>query len=398
MTTAGVGVPIWGIPEPLPAPDTLPRRAEVVIVGGGITGVALLGQLRDRDIDAVLLERDHVAAGASGRNAGFLLAGVAENYARAVSRHGRDIAAAVWAFTTENHAQTAAAAARLHAGHLRRGSMTVALDDEEAASLEEAATLLAEDRFAAELLGATAAPGGVRALFNPGDGEIDPVRLVRGLAAAHAGRIFEGHRAVAVEDGQNFAVVRLAQQSIEAAAVLLATNAWTSQLLPSVPIRPVRAQMLATAPSDSRLGVPVYAEWGHRYWRQRDDGTVLVGGFRNRALAEEVGLDATPTEQLQRLLDGQARDLGVAAAVSHRWAGIMGFSDDGLPLVGVAPCCRRIHVCGGYTGHGLGFAINAATALSGQLLDSTPLPAWIDAARSGALSPPASRPSPTRGG
>jgi gamma-glutamylputrescine oxidase len=398
VTAVHVGVPIWGIPESLPAPAPLPRRVEVVIVGGGITGVALLGLLRGRDTDAILLERDHVAAGASGRNAGFLLAGVAENYARAVSRHGRDVAAAVWAFTTENHALTAVAAARLDAGYMRRGSMTVALDDEESASLEEAATLLAEDGFTAELLEASAAPGGLRALFNPADGEVDPVRLVRGLAEAHSGRIFEGHPVVAVDDGQNTAVVRLAQRSIEASAVLLATNAWTSQLLPSLPIRPVRAQMLATACSDRALGVPVYAEWGHRYWRQRADGSVLVGGFRHRALAEEVGLDATPTEHVQRLLDGQLRVLGVDAVVTHRWAGIMGFSDDGLPLVGLAPGCRRIHVCGGYTGHGLGFAMNAASVLSGQLLDSTPLPAWIDVARSGALSPPASRPSPRRGG
>jgi glycine/D-amino acid oxidase-like deaminating enzyme len=82
-----------------------------------------------------------------------------------------------------------------------------------------------------------------------------------------------------------------------------------------------------------------------------------------------------------------------APPVTHRWAGTMGFSDDALPLVGVAPGSRRIHVCGG-TGHGLGFAISAAIALSAQLLDSTPLPAWIDVARAGALSPP----SPRRGG
>lgn len=398
MTTPSLGVPIWGIPEPLAAPASVPRRAEVVIVGGGITGVALLNLLRGRDIDAILLEREHVAAGASGRNAGFLLAGVAENYARAVARHGRDVAAAVWAFTTENHALTATAAARLHAGYRRSGSLTVALDDEEARSLEEAATLLAEDGFAAELLKPGAAPTGVRALFNPADGEVDPVRVVRGLAAAHVGRVFENHPVVAVEDGQNTAVVRLEQSSVEAGAVLLATNAWTSQLLPSVPIRPVRAQMLATAPSDRRLGVPVYAEWGHRYWRQRDDGAVLVGGFRHRALAEEVGLDATPTERVQRLLDGQLRELGVEAAVTHRWAGIMGFSDDGLPLTGLAPGVARLHVCAGYTGHGLGFALHAARALSGHLLDSTPLPAWIDVARTAALSPAASPPSPRPGG
>jgi gamma-glutamylputrescine oxidase len=390
VTTVPLGVPIWGIPEPLAAPASLPRRAEVVIVGGGITGVALLDLFRGRDVDAVLFESEHVAAGASGRNAGFLLAGIAENYARAVSLHGRDVAAAVWAFTSENHRLTAASCARFDVGYRRGGSLTVALDDDEAASLEEAATLLAEDGFVAELVAPDVVPGANRALFNPTDGELDPVRLVHGMATAHPGRIFEHHHVLAVEDGQNTAMVRLAEGAIEATAVLLATNAWTSQLLPSVPIRPVRAQMLATAAASRHFGVPVYAEWGRRYWRQRDDGAVLVGGFRHRAIAEEVGLDATPTGTVQRLLDGQLRDLGVDANVTHRWAGIMGFSEDGLPLVGQAPGCRRIHVCGGYTGHGLGFAINAATALSGQLLDSTPLPPWIDVSRTGALSPPAS--------
>ena len=134
--------------------------------------------------------------------------------------------------------------------------------------------------------------------------------------------------------------------------------------------------------------VPVYSEWGHRYWRQRADGSVLVGGFRHRALDEEVGLDAVQTERVQRLLDSQLRDLGVHAPVTHRWAGIMGFSDDGLPLVGHVPHCHRIYVCGGYTGHGFGFASHAATVLSRQLIDSTPPPAWIDVARIGALSSP----------
>jgi glycine/D-amino acid oxidase-like deaminating enzyme len=193
-------------------------------------------------------------------------------------------------------------------------------------------------------------------------------------------------------------VVRLARGAVEAAAVVLATNAWTAQLLPSVSIRPVRAQMLASAPVGGRIPVPVYAEWGHRYWRQRDDGTVLVGGFRHRALAEEVGLDALPTRRLQHLLDGQLCELAVDAGVTHRWAGIMGFSDDGLPLVGLVPGRRRIHVCGGYTGHGMGFAVNAATALSRRLIDSTPLPAWIDVARTGALTRRASSPSPRQGG
>jgi gamma-glutamylputrescine oxidase len=353
----------------------------VVIVGGGITGIALLVCFRDRGVEAIVLERDHLAAGASGRNAGFLLAGVTENYARAVGRYGRDVARDVWEFTLRNHALVAAAAAHFDCGYQRGGSLTVAVGADEAASLEEAATLLAEDGLPGAISREAEPPGAVGTLLNPIDGEIDPVRLVRGMAGAHGASVFEGRSVLAVEDGQNSASVHLDGGVIDAPAVVLATNAWTAQLLPSVPIRPVRAQMLATAPAPLAIARPVYADWGHRYWRQRRDGVVLVGGFRHRALDDEVGYDANPTDAIQRHLDAQLGQLGVLTPVTHRWAGTMGFSDDGLPLVGLAPGARRIHVCAGYTGHGMGFAVNAAASLSRRMLDAQGLPPWLDVAR-----------------
>ncbi len=365
----------------MPRAGRLPGHAEVVIVGGGITGVALLDVLRRRDIDAILLERHHLAAGASGRNAGFLLAGVAENYARAVERYGRATAAEVWAFTIANHALIAAAAANLDAEHHVRGSVIAALDAEEAASLEAAATLLAEDRLPGVISKADDVPGAMCALVNPDDGEIDPVRLVIGMAIPHAARVFEDQPVVAVEDGENSATVHLEDASVEASVAVLATNAWTAQLLPAVPIRPVRAQMLASAPVAALVPRPVYAEWGHRYWRQRDDGAVLVGGFRHRAPAAEIGYELDTTEVVQAHLEAHLHELGVTAAVTHRWAGTMGFSEDGLPLVGLAPACRRIHVCAGYTGHGMGFAVNAARVLADRILDDKLQPGWLDAAR-----------------
>ena len=379
---------IWGIPAAASGSRPPPARVEVAVVGGGITGVAILGWLQRRRVDAILLERDHLAAGASGRNAGFLLAGVAENYARAAATYGRSVAAEVWAFTLENHGMVVDHATGIDAGHRRTGSWTAALDVEEAASLEEAATMLAEDRLPGRLVHDPAHAGAMLVLENPADGEIDPVRLVHGLAAPMRQAIFEGTDVVAVDDGSNHATVHLhGGASIEAAAVVLATNAWTAQLWPSCPIRPVRAQMLATAPAPPRLAQPVYAEWGHRYWRQRVDGCVLVGGFRHHALAEEVGHELAVTPTVQSLLEAQLTELGIGAAITHRWAGTMGFSSDGLPMAGLLPGARRIHVCAGYTGHGMGFAVNAARVLTAGLIDSDALPAWLDVRRPSLGSP-----------
>ena len=92
--------------------------------------MSLLRELAARDIDALLLERRHLAAGASGRNAGFLLEGTAANYAAAVRQHGRAVAREVWAFTGENHARLAEALAGA-AGHRRLGAYTLAASAEE---------------------------------------------------------------------------------------------------------------------------------------------------------------------------------------------------------------------------------------------------------------------------
>ncbi len=163
--------------------------------------------------------------------------------------------------------------------------------------------------------------------------------------------------------------------------MILATNAWTVELLPSIPITPVRAQMLASAPAPPLIPCPVYAHWGHRYWRQLEDGSVLVGGFRDRAAAEEVGYGLGTTALVQGHLDNQLRALGAAAEVTHRWSGTMGFSADGLPLVGRPPGLRRIHVCAGYTGHGMGLAVSAAEALTRHVLDDDAVPGWLSADR-----------------
>jgi glycine/D-amino acid oxidase-like deaminating enzyme len=164
--------------------------------------------------------------------------------------------------------------------------------------------------------------------------------------------------------------------------VILATNAHASELVPAIPVAPVRAQMLATARDPgTALGPPAYAEWGYRYWRQLADGRVLVGGMRHQARAEEVGTVCRPTATIQAHLDGELRDLGVAAPVRHRWAGIMGFSPDGLPLAGPLPSSPGVLLLGGYTGHGMGFAVHAAHCLVSHVVDGTSIPGWLDAAR-----------------
>lgn len=354
----------------------------MVIVGGGVTGAALLAELPD----AVLIEAsEDLAAGASGRNAGFLLAGVASCYADAVGAYGSSLAAEIWAFTIENRERWfnwLGGAAEVR----RRGSWTVAVNAAEADRLQESAALLAENGFEAEWY---PHPGGLEsfqgALLNPRDGELNPALAVGALAAGAEDRIVLGARVDAIESGAGRVRLRVGESSVVCEQVVLATNAWTSLLLPSVPITPVRAQMLATTPTTVPLVYrPAYADRGYQYWRQRADGRVLVGGYRNRALAAENTADASPTPEVQQHLDGHLALIGAAGLpVTHRWAGTMGFTPDGLPLVGAAPGLPGVWLCGGYSGHGLGFALESARRLAAHLQGGPAPPSWLDPGRAG---------------
>jgi glycine/D-amino acid oxidase-like deaminating enzyme len=158
--------------------------------------------------------------------------------------------------------------------------------------------------------------------------------------------------------------VRAGEQSCRAGVVILATNAYTPQLVPQVKIQPTRAQMLASAPVlRSVCDVPTYSHSGYRYWRQLRSGEVMVGGWRDTSLETEVGYDEEPTPEIQEHLDRQLEAMTGGAEVTHRWAGIMGFTETGLPLVGPVDGMRNVYVCAGFNGHGMGFAFMSAKQL-----------------------------------
>jgi len=203
---------------------------------------------------------------------------------------------------------------------------------------------------------------------------VDPARLVAGLldVAVRGGlRVFPYTPVLKIrEPASDRVIVQTTRGQVTASMVILAANAWSWHIHPffTDTIYPVRGQMLATAPLDRRLGRGAFtANRGYDYWRQLDDGRVLIGGFR--WLAPDMDEWRESEEVTARIQAGLERFLSEellpeeTIEVTHRWAGIMGFTHDGLPLIGRLPGRNTILVAAGFNGRGLSYA-----ALTGRVL------------------------------
>ncbi len=358
-------------------------EVDVVVIGGGLCGTSAAYHLARAGIDVALVEARSLSESASGRNAGFLLQGTAERYNRAVELMGRERARRIHQWSIENHVRMADTikAEGIDCAYQRRGSLQLAGSPQEEQELIESAELLVEDGFEATLLAATDLPealqhaGFTMGVHLPADGELHPARFVQGVGRAaqqQGAQLFERSRVIDL-DAASTGDVRIQTDGgeVRAAMAILATNARAGDLIPyfADKVDPVRGQMLATAPCEPMFDCPIYANHGYDYWRQDEQNRVVLGGWRNLDPDGEVGHEETVRDDIQAKMVEFLASMGVTAPVTHRWAGIMGFSRDGLPMVGPVPGSPAALAGVGFTGHGFGFAFLAGHALAAQVME-----------------------------
>ncbi|MGH2442483.1 MAG: NAD(P)/FAD-dependent oxidoreductase [Chloroflexota bacterium] len=363
---------------------------DVAILGGGFSGIGAAYAFRDSGLSAVLLEARTVASGASGRNAGFVLAGPASGYAASVEQLGNLEAEEVWRFTLDNNRTIARIVEDqgIDCGYLRRGSMSLAGSEEERQRLHRDARALTASAFPVCVVERSDLPppldrhyhGG---LLYFGNAEMNPGRFIRAVAGS-ARRSVDIHEGTLVEKISKSGTWLLegAWGSVRARSVIVATNAYTGVLLRGLPISPARGQVMATEPLTRMVSpYPMYANNGYQYWRQTAEGRLVVGGWRDLDMAGETGVDERLHRGIQCALDGFAEMLlGAPPNVEYRWAGIMGFTPDRYPLVGALE--DGLWIAAGYSGHGVSMAFSCGMRVAEKVLGrSVSIPSSFGPAR-----------------
>jgi gamma-glutamylputrescine oxidase len=353
------------------AEDNQPRReVDFLVVGAGLVGCAAAYFAAQAGAEVVVTEMRDVALGASGRNAGFMITGLDAYYHHAIERYGHDATREIYRLSERTHQHWRGFIERSN-GKVRFegcGSMLLAESEEEAEELKLAYEAMRADGVpavyhASDPLGRGYCAG----IEQAHDGKVQPVELTQAVLRESGAELVANNELYAIKQIEPDRVEVYTRKFVFVARhVLLCTNAYSALIDPYFvgKVIPTRAQCLVTEPLDEPvLNTCGYSDYGFMYYRMTFDNRLLIGGGRkqNKTLENDTTDDRT-NEAVQGILERYLKERfpEVTAPISRRWAGIMGFTADGLPLVGTLPDKPSVGFAVGFNGHGL--AMGAATA------------------------------------
>ncbi|WP_252442600.1 NAD(P)/FAD-dependent oxidoreductase [Pseudonocardia humida] len=363
----------------MPAPRVLPNRAEVVVVGGGAIGTSIAFHLAEAGVsDVVLLERDELGHGSTGKAAGGVRAQFSdrinielgarslEAFARFGERPGQeiDLHRVGYLFLLSSPQDVASFAADV-ALQNELGVDSRMIDVAEAAALSP---LIATD-------------GLLAAAFSPGDGHCTPESVVLGYAGAarrHGATLLTGVGVTGIDVvAGEVRTVRTDQGPITAGTVVIAAGAWSRAIGEMVgtalPVTPLRRQILVTeAIPDLPPVVPFTIDFATTYYFHREGRGLLLGMSDPD---QEPGFDLAYSQRWLPRLGAAigARTPGLLdVGLGRGWAGLYEVTPDHNALIGRSSTTPNVLYATGFSGHGFLQAPAVGEVVRDLHLDRTP--------------------------
>ncbi|TIN10518.1 FAD-dependent oxidoreductase [Mesorhizobium sp.] len=345
--------PIWQKPPAASAFRSLfpgGQRADVVIVGGGILGLSTALHAARFGLAVQVLEAGEIGQGASGLNGGQVIPGLKYDPEWLLEHFGSERGEILVNFA----ASTADAVFELirdeklavpfvrngwiQAAHTETALKAAANRDRQWRNRGADVRLLSQTEIAA-LTGAQRYLGG---WLDRRAGVIDPLAYTSELAriASAAGvKIAEHQKVIRLDNNAgNWRISTEGGAELQAKAVILATNAYTGDLLPGLAetIVPLHSFQIATAPLPSHLAAGILPEGqavsdSRRilvYYRKSADGRLVLGGRGRMALPTSESDWAHLERALLRLYPALS-----GVAIEKRWFGRVAMTSDHLPHI-----------------------------------------------------------------
>ena len=345
--------------------------ADVMVLGGGLMGLAIAHQLARRGCRVLVISRRRSEA------AGFVAAGMLAPHAEGLS--GNLLALGQRSLElVPSWLQQVEADSDLDCGHRPCGIVVPFCTEQERSAFPTARCGIALDRAALEREIPGIAAGWSTGLLFEQDGQIDNRRrLMRALerACSRLGVQFEEGAEVQSLQADGHGALRAVSlrradgelQQLPCQQAVLCSGAWSGQLLPELPVFPVKGQMLSLQAPRQALRRVLFGPG--TYLVPREDGLLVVGATSERDAGFSEGLTPEGQKQLEA---------GIAALLPEasqwppmeRWWGFRPCTPDEGPLLGESPMGGLWLACGHHR-NGVLLAALTAELLAGAITQET---------------------------
>ncbi|KAL5335906.1 FAD dependent oxidoreductase-domain-containing protein [Aspergillus crustosus] len=376
--------------------EALPEECDIVVIGAGYAGVSVTHHILERTDPSnrpsiVILEGREACSGATGRNGGHLKPDPYNRVSTLAAEYGIDAAKEVAEFEARHvdAIQEVVEKENIDCDLSVTEAVDVQFSELHARNLKDKYDRLVasgcEPTRKTKYTGpedAEAFSGvkGAVACFTYPAGHLWPYKLVMHLLekAVQQGVNLQTHTKVTsiIKSDHTHPTSRwtihTSRGTMTAKKLIIATNGYTSAILPQyrnriVPVRGTCSRIVAPknnpAPQLTRSYTIRHNSWNYDYLIPRKDGSIVVGGARPAFIDNpdnwyNVSDDSRVLESAVRYFDGYMQRHFVGWEESHAytdrvWTGIMGYSSDGLPHVGLVPGEEDQWIIGGFTGHGM---------------------------------------------
>jgi sarcosine oxidase, subunit beta len=355
---------------------SLPRTADIVVIGAGAIGASIAYQLARRGArDVVVLERDQVGAGSTSKAAGGIRVQFGTKVEVEFSLRGIE-------FFTRFEDEMGVPCDFHQEGYLfvvtdeptlARFRTNVALQR----SLGADVRVITPDDARA-LVPALNVDDAIAAVWGPTDGYASPNDVVQAYAArarALGARIIEGTPVTGIRiEGRRVAAVETPAGAIATRLVVNAAGPWAPLVGRmaglDLPVDPRRRHIFVTDAFDAiRHPLPLVTDCGSGFYCRSEQGAVLMSAGDIGGTTEyEANVDWTV---LEAAVEKAVRRIPVLehAQVRHAWAGLRPLTPDGRAILDWAPGLDGMFLAVGFCGHGFQHSPAVGETVSALLLD-----------------------------
>jgi gamma-glutamylputrescine oxidase len=329
-------------------------NADVIVIGSGLVGLSAALHLKKQQpgLKVLVLERGFLPSGASTKNAGFACFGTVSEQLAALENSSEEEVARLVNYKWRGLQRLRQNLGDANIDFYQHGGYELFMDDETGRADE----CIGKIPYLNNLLQQAIGEAGIysaanhkiaefgfdkvsRIIYNPFEGQIDTGKMMRALL----GKVYDAgilvlNKCAVTGVGQAAAgiSIKTVEGDFKAGKVILATNAFASQLFPALKVIPGRGQVLVTKPiTGLKLKGTYHFDEGYYYFRNIN-GRVLFGGGRNLDFEAEATWEFGHTDKVKEQLGWYLNNVilpGQNAGIDYWWSGIMGFGDDITPIV-----------------------------------------------------------------